>query len=207
MTPDKKRSKVGVSMSNVIPLNNSSSPSQEKKSGKLRNRFYAFYIDFICISATQKILTYIYMTMIDTFLRYIPLKAKFNLLNQVQETTLPVLFTVTFGYYFLSYYLGEGRTLGKGIMHIRVTSQVGNPRHLSFKEALMRTIGSFLNYPFFFWILLNKQRRSLADHISQTEVLSEAKFEDYLASIEKEKKNTLNISKQTTQYDLFTKAS
>lgn len=83
-----------------------------------------------------------------------------------------VIGLLPFAYFFITVAV-TGRTLGKGLMGIRVVGKDG--RQLPVVRALLRTVAYLISlvplFAGFLWILIDKDRRGWHDHIAGSRVV------------------------------------
>lgn len=154
----------------------------KKKKNNLR--LYAFGIDLFLIGLTTRLLLFTYTSFFKRFAGGLNTITQFSVTDNINQIYLYVLFTVFWSYFILSYYLGRGQTPGKAALKLRVQSQEGDPYHLSFQEAFMRTLGYFLCYVVGSWplamALFRKDGKGIPDFFSQTQVLTESEYQEWL---------------------------
>lgn len=151
------------------------------RKGIMKKRFYAFFTDLFAIGLIQKVLVLSYVEFVNEALHQMPFALKSKLISNVGELRLSTLLMTFFSYFFVSLYLGHGKTLGKTIFHLRVVGEETQTGDLTFFESLMRTIGYTVCYigmvfpfalPFF-----RKDRKGFPDFFSQTSVITEEEFQ------------------------------
>ena len=131
-------------------------------------RAAAFYIDLIIaiILAVALIAGYTYFT--GGFNSKIDLKFEFNFENWYSLVGLVL-------YFGLATYFGNGKTLGKKLLKIRVVSLTHSK--MTFFQSIERSLGygaSFLEGGFgFIQFFINPNRRTVHDRIAETIVVDE----------------------------------
>ncbi|MFG1516242.1 RDD family protein, partial [Halobacteriovorax sp. ZH3_bin.1] len=103
------------------------------------------------------------------------------------QLSLAIMF---FSYFFFSYYLGNGQTLGKAFFKLKVVRSHAVTEPLSALDCFGRSIGYvFANLLFFLPLVINFLRhdqKGVQDFISQTHVISTEEFAYALAEIQAE---------------------
>lgn len=84
------------------------------------------------------------------------------------------LFTVIYAYYYICWtYIPKNQTIGMRAWNIRLVNNISN-KPLSYSQTLLRIIGGILGFISFglgyFLIFCNKQRKSLADYLSDSQL-------------------------------------
>lgn len=112
-------------------------------------------------------------------------KSQFMLTSQMHKVELSVISVVFFGYFFLSYYMGNGKTPGKILFRLRVVPTENPAQLLSLTSSFKRTLGYFFCYitGFILFALpyFNKNREGLPDIFSSTHVLTEEQYKATVA--------------------------
>ncbi len=141
----------------------------------LKRRIYAFLMDLVVIYLLKFITLTIYLRTLGVFVRAIPLENKENLFSNLYLLNSFLLITIFVGYFTSCFFITEGRTLGKLLFNLKVSTTVGN--EVVFDQYLLRTftyLFCFLNGLFLLLIpFLTKSGKGLPDWISGTEVISE----------------------------------
>lgn len=191
---------------NVLPFPNSNkneSSFKKERKEKLKKRFYAFFADIFIIGMIDKVLWISYFSFANEKFQFIPHQIKSSLFSPEQKFKLAIMMTVFSSYFLFSLFIGEGKTIGKHIFGLRVLSKEGSPYELSFMEAFMRTTGYLTCYTFMFLPFitsyLRKDMKSLPDFFSQTEVLTDQEFSEYIKSIKTNDQDDF----EDQQLDLF----
>ena len=181
-------------MESGLKLAEAKTPEQDKKKLRkdfLKKRLYAFGIDLFAIAIMEKVLFFAFIDFANDYMTFASPSFKSSLWSDYYKVRFPLLFTTYFSYFFLSLYMSGGKTLGKTIMNLRVLSHEGDPDNLSLAESFMRSLGYFFCYvtgSFLFAIpFLRKDTRGLPDWFSQTEVLHEADYQQYLEELKNQK--------------------
>ena len=169
----------------------------------LRRRTFSFFVDLFCILLTTKLLMASYISYLKTFMYLMGEKSQFLLTSQMHKVEFSVISVVFFGYFFLSYYMGNGKTPGKILFRLRVVPTETPMQLLSVTESFKRTIGYLFCYLTGFVLFaipyFNKNRNGLPDIFSGSKVLTE---EDFKAMQQEFKKETEEVAKAGTQMEL-----
>jgi len=72
-------------------------------------------------------------------------------------------------FYIYFWLKNNGQTLGMQTWKIKVVSKSGSDINL--KEALKRCLFSIILFPGYFWIFINKEKKSWADIVSETKII------------------------------------
>lgn len=166
---------------------NSYWPKSPREGGVLRRRVFSFFVDLFCILLTSKLLMASYLSYLNTFMYIMGDKSQYLLSSQLHKVEFSIITVVFFGYFFLSYYLGNGKTPGKVLFKLKVVP-ISNPIELlSFTQSLKRAICYVFCYltgfilfaiPFF-----TKSRSGVPEMFSKSEVLTEDQFKVIVQSI------------------------
>jgi uncharacterized RDD family membrane protein YckC len=131
-------------------------------------RAAAFYIDLIIAVPLAVALIAGYTYFIGGFKNNIDLKFEFNFENWYSLVGLVL-------YFGLATYFGNGKTLGKKLLKIRVVSLTHSK--MTFFQSIERSLGygaSFLEGGFgFIQFFINPNRRTVHDRIAETIVVDE----------------------------------
>jgi uncharacterized RDD family membrane protein YckC len=131
-------------------------------------RAAAFYIDLIIAIILAVALIAGYTYFIGGFKNNIDLKFEFNFENWYSLVGLVL-------YFGLATYFGNGKTLGKKLLKIRVVSLTHSK--MTFFQSIERALGygaSFLEAGFgFIQFFINPNRRTVHDRIAETIVVDE----------------------------------
>lgn len=150
--------------------------------GLLRKRFYAFFVDLFIVGVVSKVFLVAYMIFIESSLKFIPLNYKRSLYDNLKVVHLPMIFTLFFGLYFLSLYIGHGRSPGKAIMKLRVISKKTPFEGLSIWECFTRAMAGLVCYlsmcSLFVFSLFNKAGNGFPEWISGTTVVTDDQYEE-----------------------------
>ena len=129
----------------------------------LNRRVKAFIIDLLVISSVRSIFIFIYLNKIRSFLFL-------DILKDIHLLTSFLTIIIFSGYFICSYYLSNGKTLGKLIFKLRVKSQQNS--ELKVSECFIRSFGylfCLLNFFFLFLIpFITRNQKGIPDYISNT---------------------------------------
>jgi uncharacterized RDD family membrane protein YckC len=134
-------------------------------------RLAAFILDIVCAS--------ILFLIIGTIIETVGIPGWFNYKKELVLTFYGNWYSVVWFviYFGLSAFWGNGKTIGKWIMGIRIVSLIHNK--LSFWHAMERALGygaSLLEFGFgFIQFFIHPYRRTVHDRISETIVVAENK--------------------------------
>lgn len=164
-----------------IPQLNSPPPPDKKDSHftTFSKRVWAFNIDLVCIFFINKGVVGAFHSTIKNFYYQLNTQTQVAIEQNIHNISMLSFFIVFFGYFIFSYYLGEGKTPGKHFMGISAYPQrfqEDGDIQLTLKESFLRTLGHIVSLIFiipFAVCLLNKEKKSVSDFISQTELLSD----------------------------------
>lgn len=164
--------------------------ARKGRNEKLRKRTYAFVIDLYAIVFANKALTFIWLSFVNNFVSNISASAKVSSLSFQANTTHLSLAMMFFSYFFFSYYLGNGQTLGKLIFNLKVVSSSDVTKQLSALDCFGRAIGYvFINLLYFLPLAINflrQDHKGIHDFISHTHVISTDEFAYALAMAEED---------------------
>lgn len=138
-----------------------------------------------------------YISYLKTFMYLMGEKTQLLLTSQMHKVEFSVITVVFFGYFFLSYYMGNGKTPGKILFRLRVVPSERETELLSFNESIKRTAGYLFCYltGFILFALpyFNKNRSGIPDMFSGSKVLTEDAYKAALEAkkIEEEKEELL----------------
>ena len=140
----------------------------------MRKRTYGFLIDLFLILMIQKSITFTFNNFFNTFFYHLPNEIQAQLIKGIDSSNLLILLIVFWGYFILSYYLGNGQTPGKMIVGLKIQSDTNE---LSLSQCTMRTLGYFICYVtcciLFIIPFLTKNQNGIPDWISNTKVIDE----------------------------------
>lgn len=154
----------------------------------LSKRLYAFNIDLVMILFIEKSLMNLYALHTKQLTFFNPIQIS-NLLMKPLDTLL--LTTTIISYFTLSYYMFNGKSVGKSLMGLRVFSKF-HPE-ITLYDSFSRSLGYFtcmVPMNILFAIpFLTKSGRGLPDWLSETEIVTENFYshftqEYYPASLE-----------------------
>ncbi|MBT3982949.1 MAG: RDD family protein [Bacteriovoracaceae bacterium] len=120
-----------------LPVRQNSRPTGKKI--KLNKRVYAFYVDMIAVLVLKKSLILSYISFMKVFFFQVDPKSQFTMLKNIGSLESYLFWAVSFSYFFLTMFLGEGKTLGKLIFGQRVVAR--NEEAPTALQACLRTYG------------------------------------------------------------------
>ncbi|WP_034719609.1 RDD family protein [Bacteriovorax sp. DB6_IX] len=152
-------------------------PKLPAKNEVRKSRTYAFVFDLYCIVLLTNFICFTWMSFVNGFITNMALThrdvAK-TLFSGSYNLSLAIVYT---SYFFFSYYLNNGKTLGKMLFKLQVYGNGNRNGELSAKEAFTRSVGylfcNLLSFIPFVTIYFRKDMKSIADYISKTHVLRE----------------------------------
>ena len=163
----------------------------------IRHRINAFLLDLFAIIIINKILVSAYMNFLKTIFMHFTENLQNSIMQWLPLVNLSTFTLVFFGYFFLSYYWGNGESPGKMVFHIKVVSNL--KRIPSFRQSAMRSLGYltcfFSGVIFFLLPLLRADHLGLPDWLSGTHVV--------MADEEVENDNVLPFNAGKDQLSLF----
>jgi uncharacterized RDD family membrane protein YckC len=137
----------------------------------LRKRFNAFIIDLLVISIIRSFLIYTYIEFMTKYFRALTFDTDFLRNLYVVGNFLTI--TLFMGYFICSYYISNGKTLGKLVFNLKIKSSRNS--ELTISECFMRSFGYLFCYLNFFLLFLipfmTKDEKGLPDWISSTSVI------------------------------------
>lgn len=124
-------------------------------------------------------------------------KSQYMLTSQMHKVELSVISVVFFGYFFLSYYMGNGKTPGKILFRLRVVPTDNPTNLLTITESFKRTVGYFFCYITGFVLFalpyFNKNRDGIPDLFSSSHVLTEEKYKEVLSEFQEQAEETTQL--------------
>lgn len=174
-----------------------------RKGGSLRRRTFSFFVDLFCILLTTRLLMASYISYLKTFMYLMGDKSQHLLTSQMHKVEFSVITVVFFGYFFLSYYMGNGKTPGKILFRLRVVPSENPTSLLTFKESMKRTFGYMFCYLTGFVLFaipyFNKERAGIPEMFSGSKVLTE---EEYAIAQREAKESQQETEEVETQMEL-----
>ena len=151
-----------------------------RKGGILRRRTFSFFLDLFCILLTTRLLMASYISYLKTFMYLMGDKSQHLLTSQMHKVEFSIITVVFFGYFFLSYYMGSGKTPGKILFRLRVVPSDNPTSLLTFKQSMKRTFGYMFCYLTGFVLFsipyFKKDRSGIPEMLSGSKVLTEDEF-------------------------------
>lgn len=163
----------------VLPFPNRLRSNQaSQKNQVLKKRVYAFCVDLYIIVGIKLMITFAYTSFFKSFFFQLPFKKQQHLLESLMMVDVAVTPLIFFTYFLISYYSGEGKSLGKLFFKLTVAQNQLTKDYLpTFKQALFRTLGYMACYlslgTLFLMPFFRKDRRGLPDLLSGTQVYSD----------------------------------
>lgn len=163
----------------VLPFPNKLKIDQGPEKGQvLRKRVYAFCVDLYIVVAIKLMITFSYTSFFKSFFFQLPFKKQQHLLDNLMIVDMAMTPFIFFTYFLVSYYSGEGKTLGKLFFKLTVAQNELTKDYLpTLKQAFMRTVGYMACYlslgTLFLLPFFRKDRRGLPDMFSGTQVYSD----------------------------------
>ena len=158
-----------------------------RQGGALRRRTFSFFVDLFCILLASKLLMASYISYLNTFMYIMGDKSQHLLSSQFHKVEFSVITVVFFGYFFLSYYLGNGKTPGKILFRLKVVPADNPTGLLGFTQSMKRSMAYVFCYltGFIFFAIpfFNKNRAGLPDMFSESKVLTEDQYNKVLQNI------------------------
>ncbi len=148
------------------------------KSNLLKRRVMAFCVDLYAIVMIKIMMTLAYTSFFKAFFFQLPVLKQKRMVEGLMTLDLYIAPIIFFTYFFVSYFSGEGKTVGKLMFKISVVRpDLKNDYFPNMKESFARTIAYMACYmtagllfllPFF-----RKDQKSLADLWSKTMVMND----------------------------------
>lgn len=161
-----------------------------REGSSLRRRTFSFFVDLFCVLLTTRLLMASYISYLKTFMYLMGDKSQYMLTSQMHKVEFSVITVVFFGYFFLSYYMGSGKTPGKILFRLRVVPEDNETELLTFTQSFKRTSGYIFCYltGFFLFAIpyFNKKRAGLPDMFSGSKVLTEDAYQAALVAKKEE---------------------
>ena len=111
-------------------------------------------------------------------------------------------------YFFLGYYLGNGRTIGKSFFKLKVLPQNKETLELSAMESMIRslcyTLSLFSGFFLFLLPVFRKDNLGLADILSGSSIVSESDASFSNASIEVQAQLEFNFEQEPLSEEMLT---
>jgi uncharacterized RDD family membrane protein YckC len=145
----------------------------------LSKRLYAFNIDLIMIMMIEKSLMNLYAINTKQLAVFNPLHIN-NLLMKPLDT---LLLTITIiSYFTCSYYMFNGKSVGKALFGLRVFSKYH--KEITFYDSFRRALGYFtcmIPMNLLFAIpFVNKSAKGLPDWLSETEIVTDSFYSQFV---------------------------
>ena len=153
------------------------------KEQTLLRRAFAFLCDFMVIATIKNMISVSYAVFVSEFL--IPLSGaqKVAMASPGMAMEVAVFMTIFFTYFFYCNYVLDGKTLGSLLMKLNVIDdnypfdREQENHQPSLEQTAKRAMGYMVCYlsfgTFFFFSLLNEDKKGLPDFMSGTRVVSD----------------------------------
>ncbi len=145
------------------------------KDSILKKRVYAFTIDMAIIVVTNAFLVAAFNQFIRTVFFHLPTKMQIVLIDKTSFMNSVSLLSFAFAYFSLFYFLTNGKTMGKIILHIKAIN--ADKSEISLKQSMLRSfayITCALTGIFLFALShIRKDEKSLADIFSGMNVIAD----------------------------------
>ena len=179
-------------------------PKQSKNF--MRKRVLAFCVDLYAILIIKVMMTLAYTSFFKSFFFQLPAYKQKQMIEGIQWLDLLTTPIVFFTYFVLSYFSGEGKTIGKLMFKLTVVRpDLKNDYFPTIKEALMRTLGYCACYMtlgvLFLLPFIRKDKKSLSDLFSNTTVWSDQDLYDALREGEMSNQNVIQLELKPTEED------
>ena len=137
----------------------------------LKKRTFSFLIDLLAIHYINKGFILSYEHFLKSFF-LLPLSISQEISENLGKLSLATLPFIFLAYFTMMYYLGDGQTIGKFLLNLKIKETKNN--RLTLLNCLMRSLGYFFCYfigLFLFLIpFITKDAKGIQDWISGTEV-------------------------------------
>lgn len=167
---------------------------------KISKKINAYSIDIMLILIANKFMTWGYSLFLKSFMFFLPSEMLQNILNNINSINYLSIWTVFIGHFLVSYYLGDGKTIGKMTYGLKVVPLSDMTKPLSFRQCSLRTLAHLSNILLLFipsaiTYLMTSGKRGTCEVLSKTLVISQVDWEDHCKN-EQEKKLSQNLSQQ-----------
>ncbi len=148
----------------------------------INKRIVAFGIDIFMVGMIKLSISISYAIYVQTFFDSLEFSQQVYLIHVLDSIEVFVALAVFISYFTMSFYIMEGRTVGKHLLRLRavkndfISDNSNTDLEYGLKESFLRTVGYFCAYltigllyalPFF-----RKDKRSLADLFSKSMILT-----------------------------------
>ncbi len=152
-----------------------------QKKAPLRARLYAFTIDLILITFITILINFAFISYLQTLSMGLPSEVQNFFLKSITINSTYIIALVTFGYFFVSYLLLNGKTIGKKLLKLEILNKNNQP--LSTTQIVARATAyslCFIINPLLLFIpLLDRLDRGIPDFLSQTSVVQSTEDKNY----------------------------
>lgn len=156
--------------------------SEKAKKEILKKRFTAFALDIFSVVLLTKVLLFTFGQFFRMHFSNLPFETQTNVVSNLHQIQWIVLSITFWGYFVLSNFLSNGKTIGKSFSGLRVFSP--SEEHLTFQESFMRTFGYFFGYATGSILLaipfMRQDAKGLPDWFSSTYVITEDEYAVFL---------------------------
>mgnify|MGYP006430975135 CR=1 FL=1 len=177
----------------------------------MSRRVWAFTIDLIIIGLMNKTVMLSFQNFLNTFYYQLQFSTQRMLENNLTAVSYVSYCIIVWGYFQLSYYLGEGKTPGKHFLSLQTYGAEffdSGEYYLNFHSSTMRTLGSFLGVVFILPLavpFVHPRGKSLSDIFSGPDVISQEQMLIYEQEFEEKRANATSPEdpQESTQLFLF----
>lgn len=148
----------------------------------LTRRFYAFMLDLFTIAFLKNCLVFIYINFVsDNLISFFP-HSYFNLVSNLYRLHFFILYIVALSYFFLSFYVGRGYTLGSLAVGIRAIGNEQKEDSFSLEDSFARAFGHVVClvgglFPYLL-CFFRSDRRTIPDLLSGGRVVLQKEYEE-----------------------------
>ncbi|MFZ4712404.1 MAG: RDD family protein [Bacteriovoracaceae bacterium] len=181
---------------------------KKRKTNYMRRRVLAFCVDLYAILVVKIMMTLAYTSFFKSFFFQLPQYKQKQMLEGIQVLDLGTTPVIFFTYFVVSYFSGEGKTLGKLMFKLTVVNPaLKNDYFPNLKQSFMRAIGYCACYlslgTLFFLPFIRKDRKSLSDLFSNTSVLADQELYEALQAGEIGESNVVTLDLAPTSEDQY----
>ena len=157
----------------------------------LKKRTFAFFLDFATITFLFKGILYAYSNFLIE-ITDISIEIQNEMLTDMYLIEFPIFTIIFCSYFALSYYMSDGKTPGKVLFNLKITTN--DKTRLGLRHCILRSFGYYLCYlpmaMLFIIPYLRSDKRGIPDWLSGTSVSYSSKKQD-----NKNKEEQSDISK------------
>lgn len=144
-----------------------------------KKRMYAFTIDLFAVVIFSKFLVIQWQLFLSTY--FAPQYQYLSSIMSFSRMEAPLVLGIYFFYFTFALWLTNGRTLGKGLLGLRVR-RIDGEFKLDFADSFRRSVGYLTCYfsLFFFFAIpfINPKQHGIQDWVSFTENISEDEWQE-----------------------------